>query len=72
VTFPLPSGSSFDEIVVTSDKSGKEYLSDVVVRPCSARAGFQSGGFQSGGKIISNDRPSVSAPATVPPNPASL
>jgi hypothetical protein len=57
VTFPLSPGCSADDIVVTDDKTGKDYLPGVTVTPCSAIAGLRSGGT-----VIPN--PAVLADAT--------
>jgi len=44
VTLPLPPGCSADDIVVTDDKTGKDYLPNVTVTPCLVIAGLRSGG----------------------------
>ena len=41
LAFMLPAGCSADSIVVTDDKNGDEYLSDVTVLPCSTPPGLR-------------------------------
>ncbi len=43
VTFPLPLGCSAADIVVSDDKSGMEFLTDVSLTACSVLVALQSG-----------------------------